>query len=291
MLRKKRYRFLITTSILIIFISLITTGCSSGNEFRPGPGEAQPDNNFIMLSTTTSTYDSGLLDYLNPVFTEQSGIEVLVIAQGTGAALESGSRGDADLILVHDRDSELKYVEEGFFIDRYDLMYNDFIIVGPADDPAGISDMENVIEALNLIAEKGHPFISRGDDSGTDRREKKLWELSNTNTEHKWYLSIGQGMSDTLVFTNESLGYTLADRGTYTAIKDRLDLTILFEEDPLLFNQYGIMAVNPEIHPHVKYEYALLYINFLVSEDGQNLIASYGLDGETLFYPGYGWSE
>lgn len=286
--RSKKLVFLITTSLLIIFLSLITTGCSRDNESRPGPGEAEPDNSYIMLATTTSTYDSGLLDYLNPVFTEQSGIEVLVIAQGTGAALESGSRGDADLILVHDRDSELKYVEEGLFIDRYDLMYNDFIIVGPADDPAGISDLENVIEAFKLIAEKEHPFISRGDDSGTDRREKKLWELSNVNTEPKWYLSIGQGMSDTLIFANETLGYTLTDRGTYAAIKDRLDLVILFEGDPLLFNQYGIMAVNPEVHPHVKYEYALQYIDFLVSVEGQNLIVSYSLDGETLFYPGFG---
>lgn len=286
--RHKIFVLLIVPSMLIFFLCLIAIGCSRDNELRPGPGETESDDGSIMLATTTSTYDSGLLDYLNPVFTEQFGIKVFIIAQGTGAALESGSRGDADLILVHDRESELIFVNDGIFIDRYDLMYNDFIIVGPADDPAGISDLENVIEVLNRVADKEQLFISRGDDSGTNRREKKLWELSNVNTEQTWYLSIGQGMSDTLIFTNETLGYTLTDRGTYAAIKDRLDLMVLFEGDPLLFNQYGIMAVNPEIHPHVKYEYALTYINFLVSEEGQNLIASYSIDGETLFYPGFG---
>ncbi len=246
-------------------------------------------DDFIILATTTSTYDSGLLDFLNPIFTEKTGLEVQVVSQGTGAALESGARGDADVLLVHDRTSELVLVEKGAFVDRYDVMYNDFIIVGPADDPAGIMDVESVVDAFNLIADGGHNFISRGDDSGTHSMELRLWERAAIYPAgQNWYLSIGQGMGDTLIMANEQLGYSMTDRGTYMAMKDNLDLEIALEGDPFLLNQYGVMAVNPDEHSHVKYDYALMYIEFLMSEEGQELINSYQVNGETLFFPGYG---
>ncbi|HSW35666.1 MAG TPA: substrate-binding domain-containing protein [Candidatus Limnocylindrales bacterium] len=244
---------------------------------------------YITLSTTTSTYDSGLLDFINPIFTAQSGIEVRIVSLGTGAALESGQRGDADVLLVHDRATELKLVEEGYFVDRFDVMYNDFVIVGPADDPAGVLAAANADEAFNLIALGKHPFASRGDDSGTNRKELRLWAAAGIDPKDAdWYFSIGQGMGDTLRFTNEKLGYTVVDRGTFIALRNGLALTIVLEGDPVLFNQYGVMVVNPELHPHVKYDLAMEYVEFLMSDEGQNLITSYQIDGETLFFPGFG---
>lgn len=271
--------------VLLIAITLLFfVGCAQ---------ETAPDgdliDDFIILATTTSTYDSGLLDFLNPKFKEKTGLEVQVVSQGTGAALETGKRGDADVLLVHDRASELQLVEEGFFVDRYDVMYNDFIIVGPADDPASVKDVERVNDAFNLIADGGHTIISRGDDSGTHRMELRLWESAAIDPAGQdWYLSIGQGMGDTLIMANEQLGYSMTDRGTYVAMKDKLELEVVLQGDPVLFNQYGVMAVNPDEHPHVKYEYALMYIDFLMSDEGQELINSYQVNGETLFFPGYG---
>ena len=253
------------------------------------PEEPELIDDFIILATTTSTYDSGLLDFLNPIFTERTGLEVQVVSQGTGAALETGARGDADVLLVHDRASELRLVEEGAFVDRFDVMYNDFIIVGPAEDPAGVLGVESVVEAYNLIADGGYTFVSRGDDSGTHRMELRLWESAGIDPAGQgWYLSIGQGMGDTLNMANEELGYAMTDRGTYVAMKGNLDLVITLEGGPVLFNQYGVMAVNPDEHPHVKYDYALMYIEFLMSDEGQGLIESYQVNGETLFFAGYG---
>lgn len=283
--------------LLALLPALLFTGCAE--EAVPEPeeveeaveeeAEEETTEDFIILATTTSTYDSGLLDFLNPIFTEETGIEVQVVSQGTGAALETGSRGDADVLLVHDRASELQLVEEGAFVDRHDVMYNDFIIVGPEDDPAGVKDDELVVDALALIAEGEHTFVSRGDDSGTHRMEQRLWEDAGLDPEGRgWYQSIGQGMGDTLNMANEQLGYAMTDRGTYVAMRDNLDLVIVLEGDPILFNQYGVMAVNPDEHPHVKYDEALMYINFLMSDEGQELIGSYQVNGETLFFPGYG---
>lgn len=252
-------------------------------------GEPEMFDDHIILATTTSTYDSGLLDYLNPIFTKQTGIEIQVVSQGTGAALETGTRGDADVLLVHDRVSELQMVEEGTFVDRVDVMYNDFIIVGPAEDPAAVSEVNTAAEALTRIAGSEEIFVSRGDDSGTHRMELRLWESSGIDPAgQNWYLSIGQGMGDTLNMASEEMGYAMTDRGTFVAMKENLDLVIVLEGDPMLFNQYGVMAVNPEKHPHVKYEYALMYIDFLMSDEGQELINSYQVNGETLFFPGYG---
>jgi len=278
---------------LVIGLLFFATGCAQ--ETTPPEVESAPEeevqliDDFIILATTTSTYDSGLLDFLNPIFQEQTGLEVRVVSQGTGAALETGRSGDADILLVHDRKSELTGVEEGYFVDRFDVMYNDFVLIGPADDPAGVSAVTTAVEALTLIAESGSVFVSRGDDSGTNRMELRLWEAAGITPEDQGsYEAIGQGMGDTIRHTDERLGYTLTDRGTYVAMKDAIDLVIVLEGDPMLFNQYGVMAVNPDKHPGVKYDYAMMYINFLMSEEGQTLINSYQVNGETLFFPGYG---
>jgi len=293
---------LLVCLILILSTALIAGGCAE--EPAPEPEEEaveeeveeveeEPEEELIddtiTLATTTSTYDSGLLDFLNPIFAEQTGLEVEVISQGTGAALETGKRGDADVLLVHDRASELELVEEGYFVDRYDVMYNDFIFVGPEEDPAGVKDADKALEALNLIADSESTFVSRGDDSGTHRMEERLWEDAGIDPAGEdWYLSIGQGMGDTLTMANEELGYAMTDRGTYVAMRDNLDLVIVLEGDPVLFNQYGVMVVNPDEHPHVKHDYAMMYIDFLMSDEGQELINSYQVNNETLFSPGYG---
>jgi len=294
--------FLPVCLILVLITALIASGCTE--EPAPEPEEEaieeeveeveeEPEekliDDLITLTTTTSTYDSGLLDFLNPIFTEQTGLEVKIISQGTGAALEIGKRGDADVLLVHDRASELQLVKEGYFLDRYDVMYNDFIFVGPGDNPAGVEDADKAFEGLNLIACSESTFVSRGDNSGTHRMEKRLWEGAGIDPAGEgWYFSIGQGMGETLNMANEKLGYTMTDRGTYASMQDNLELVIVLEGDPFLFNQYGVMAVNPDKHPHVKYDYALMYIEFLMSDQGQELINSYEVNEETLFFPGYG---
>lgn len=294
MSKRKSIRYYQLFMVLVsIFLLVFTAGCSEKALPEGQPETEEPTQveitDSIILATTTSTYDSGLLDFINPIFTSQTGIEVQVVSQGTGAALETGSRGDADVLLVHDRTSELKLVEEGTFVDRHDVMYNEFIIVGPAEDPAGVLSVTGVVEAFNLIAESGSTFISRGDDSGTHRMEQRLWNSAEIDPEGQpWYQAVGQGMGDTLNMANESLGYSLTDRGTFVAMKDTLDLVIVLEGDPVLFNQYGVMAVSPDLHSHVKYDLAMLYVNFLMSDAGQDLIASYQVNGETLFFPGYG---
>ncbi len=294
-MRGKSLRGKMWSCLLLLLLALLLMAAGCGGDAGPddeaadqGEGEVE-ESVTILLSTTTSTYDSGLLDYLIPVFTEQTGIEVEILSQGTGQALETGKRGDADVLLVHDRAAELELVEEGFFVDRHDVMYNDYVIVGPAEDPAGVKDVESVVEAFNLISAGGHTFVSRGDDSGTHRKELRLWEEAGVDPAGAdWYLPAGQGMGATLTMAHENLAYTLTDRATYVSMKDELELEIVLEGDPALFNQYGIMAVNPEKHPHVKYEQALQFIEFLMSEEGQELISSFQVAGETLFFPGLG---
>lgn len=297
MFNRSSIQFKILLGLLVMVAFFVISGCAEETApvDEPVEDESTPEeepeliDDFIILATTTSTYDSGLLDFLNPIFTEQTGLEVQVVSQGTGAALETGARGDADVLLVHDRASELQLVEDGSFVNRYDVMYNDFIIVGPEADPAGVTEVTAVVDALTLIYEAGEPFISRGDDSGTHRMEQRLWTSADLNPDGQdWYRSIGQGMGDTLNMANEVMGYAMTDRGTYVAMGDNLDLVIVLEGDPVLFNQYGVMAVNPDEHPHVKYDYAMMYIEFLMSDEGQNLINSFQVNGETLFFPGYG---
>lgn len=290
---------LLTAGLILLFIFALlgAAGCAPAAvtpdpapepPAEPEPVEQPKTSGYILLATTTSTYDSGLLDYLVPVFTEETGIEVRILSRGTGAALELGQRGDADVLLVHDRDAELKLVEEGYFTDRYDSMYNDFILVGPAADPAGIGNIESVLEALQALAAGGYDFVSRGDDSGTHRMELRIWESAGIEPAGDWYHAVGAGMGETLRVADEKEGYTLTDRGTYVALRDTLDLEILLEGDILLFNQYGVMAVNPEKHPHVQYDRAIKFIEFIMSEKGQALVADYKVDGEVLFFPGYG---
>ncbi|MDO9534412.1 MAG: substrate-binding domain-containing protein [Bacillota bacterium] len=272
---------LLCLTLAIILIG----GCSNAPVDK---GEVDKVDEFIILATTTSTYDSGLLDVLLPVFSQKYGTKVRVISQGTGQALETGKRGDADLLLVHDRASELQLVEEGHFTDRQDVMFNDFIVVGPSADPAGLKGIEKVTDAFTAIAFGGHTFVSRGDDSGTNRKELSLWEKAGIGDFKDWYLSVGQGMGDTLRMAGEKQAYTLTDRATYLSLKNSLDLEIVLEGDSLLFNQYGIMAVNPANHSHVKYESAVKFIDFLMSSEGQELIAFFQIGGEGLFFPGKG---
>lgn len=293
--RKNGSRFLLlAVATCFMFTFLLVSGCSQvpapiQDDKEPaaeGKAEEVQADEFIILATTTSTYDSGLLDVLLPAFTEKYGIKVHVLSKGTGQALEIGKRGDADVLLVHDRPTELKLVEEGYFTDRRDVMYNDFIVVGPPADPVGVKEINKVTEAFAAIASRGYTFLSRGDDSGTNRVERSLWEEAGVSDFGDWYLSVGQGMGDTLRMASEMQAYTLADRATYLSLKDKLDLEILLEGDPILFNQYGIMVLNPARHPYVKYESALKLIEFMLSPEGQQIIASFQIGGESLFFPG-----
>lgn len=246
----------------------------------------------ILCASTTSTQNSGLFDHILPLFEQKTGIHVKVIAVGTGAALEIGRRGDADVLLVHAKDDELKMVAEGWFTDRHDLMYNDFIILGPSSDTAGIRGMKQAQVALARIASAKTPFVSRGDNSGTNKKEMKLWKASGLDPEgEKWYLEVGQGMAKTLRIAGEKQAYTLSDRGTFLSMKDkeRIALDIVVEGDPELFNQYGVMAVNPENHSHVKYREVMEFINWLTSDEGQRAIASFkDVKGNQLFIPNAG---
>ena len=241
----------------------------------------------IKLATTTSTENSGLLGVLLPSFEEKYDIKVDVIAVGTGAAVELGENGDVDIILVHARAAEEQFVEEGYGVNRRDVMHNDFIILGPAEDPAGIKGEESAISALMKIAntEAVTYFVSRGDDSGTHKKELSLWDSANIIPEGDWYLEIGQGMGAALQVADERQGYVLSDKGTYLSYKDKIDLEILSEGDPLLFNPYGIITVNPATHSHVKYIEAMQLIAWMTSIEGQEIIGNYKVDGEVLFYP------
>lgn len=243
----------------------------------------------LRCASTTSTQNSGLFDYLLPIFEKETGIKVDVVAVGTGAAIELGKRGDADFVFVHAKEQELKAVEEGYFVDRHDVMYNDFVVIGPSDDPVKINGTRSVTEAFRKIADSEYPFVSRGDNSGTHTKELSIWKKINIDPEgEKWYLDVGQGMAKTQRIANEKRAYTLTDRGTWLATKDKdkLDMIIVLEGDPLLFNQYGVMAVNPEKHKHVKYNEAMEFINWIISEEGQQAIASYtDQRGNKLFIP------
>ena len=243
----------------------------------------------IVCASTTSTQNSGLFEHILPVFEKKTGIKVKVVAVGTGAALELGKRGDADVALVHAKDDELKMVQEGWFTDRHDLMYNDFIIAGHNSDPAGIKGMKEAQKSFGKIAEAKAVFVSRGDQSGTHKKELSLWKAAGVNPAGKeWYLEVGQGMSKTLRIALEKQAYTLTDRGTYLSMEDnvRNELKILVEGDPALFNQYGVMAINPVKHPSVKYKEAMVFINWLISEEGQKVIASFKDNkGNQMFFP------
>ncbi len=243
----------------------------------------------LKCASTTSTQNSGLFEYLLPEFEKDTGIKVDVIAVGTGAALELGRRGDVDVVFVHAKDDELRMLREGWFVNRHDVMYNDFVIVGPPEDPASVHKATSAVDAFRRIATKKSRFISRGDNSGTNKKEIKIWKASGINPEgHRWYLKVGQGMAKTLRIASNLRAYTLTDRGTYLSLIDResLGMKILFEGDPMLFNQYGVMAVNPKRHPHVRFKEAMEFIKWLISERGQKVIASFrDRKGHQLFHP------
>jgi tungstate transport system substrate-binding protein len=242
----------------------------------------------IVVASTTSTEDSGLFKHILPLFKAKTGIDVKVVAQGTGQALDTGRRGDADVVFVHAKPAEEKFLAEGFGVKRYPVMYNDFVLIGPKSDPAGVNGGKDIVAALKVIKEKGAPFISRGDRSGTHLAELNLWKLADIDIEKDkgpWYKSIGQGMGAALNTASASNAYVLSDRGTWLAFKNRGDLAISVQGDKRLFNQYGVMLVNAEKHPGVKKELGQAFIDWLVSPEGQKAIADCKIGGEQLFYP------
>ncbi len=242
----------------------------------------------IVVASTTSTQDSGLFEYLLPLFTKKTGITVKVVAQGTGQALDTGRRGDADVVFVHAKSAEEKFLAEGQGVQRYPVMYNDFVLIGPKSDPAGIKGMKDVGKAFQTIKNKQASFISRGDRSGTNIAELKLWKDAGIDIEKDkgpWYKSIGQGMGAALNTAGASNAYVLSDRGTWIHFKNKGDLQILVEGDQRMFNQYGVMLVNPAKHPNVKKEFGQAFIDYLISPEGQKAIANYKINGQQLFYP------
>ena len=241
----------------------------------------------IVVASTTSTQDSGLFNYLLPIVREKTGVEVKVLAQGTGQALDTARRGDADVVFVHAKSAEEKFLAEGFGVKRYPVMYNDFVLIGPKGDPAGIRGLD-VVASLQTIKTKAAPFISRGDRSGTHIAELALWKdagIDVATDRGSWYKEIGQGMGAALNIASASNAYVLADRGTWLAFKNRGDLAILVEGDKRLFNQYGVMLVNPAKHTTVKKDAGQRFIDWLISREGQNAIAGYKIEGQQLFYP------
>jgi tungstate transport system substrate-binding protein len=245
----------------------------------------------IVVASTTSTQDSGLFGHILPLFKQKTGIDVRVVAQGTGQALDTARRGDADVVFVHAKSAEEKFLSQGFGVKRYPVMYNDFVLIGPASDPAGIKGSKDVAEALKTIRSKGAPFVSRGDRSGTHIAEIALWKAAGIDIEKEkgdWYKSIGQGMGAALNTASASNAYVLSDRGTWLSFKNPGSLAIVVEGDKRLFNQYGVMLVNPEKHPSVKKELGQQFIDWLVSPEGQKAIAAYKINGKQLFYPNAG---
>ena len=292
-------RFVFGMLSLIITVAFLTPGAFAGEKI-------------LKMSTTTSTQASGLLDVLLPELEKDTGIKVKVIAKGTGAAIRDGMDGNVDVIFVHAKAREEKFVKEGYGMKRYAVMHNDFVILGPKNDPAGIKGINSAAQALQNIADAKAFFISRGDDSGTHTKEQALWKNTALSLEKKistivkkgkkrevtfihpaglgqWYLSIGQGMGKALTFADEKQAYILADRGTYIKYKFgrdvAIELDVLCEGDPALVNPYGVIPINPKKHPHVKYSWSDEFANWLVSEKGQNVIANYRLLGKPLFYP------
>ncbi len=241
--------------------------------------------NVLRMSTTTSTENSGLLGVLNPAFEAKYNIKMHVIPVGTGKALKIGKNGDVDIVFVHAPAAELKYVQQGDFIDRSAVMHNDFVIVGPENDPADITSTKTITEALTKISANHSSFISRGDDSGTHKKEIQLWKNADIKPSGKWYLAVGQGMGAVLKMANDMQAYTLTDRGTLLAYSDKISLKILSEGDILLYNPYHVMAVNPKKHQSVQYDFAQKYITFLIGSEGQTIIRNFRLKGQPLFYP------
>ena len=254
----------------------------------PAVAQDKSQDRSILVASTTSTMDSGLFGHILPLFKAKTGIDVKVLSQGTGQALDTGRRGDADVVFVHAKPQEEKFLAEGFGVKRFPVMYNDFVLIGPKSDPAGVNGGKDIVAALRLIKERGAPFISRGDRSGTHVAELNLWTTAGIDIEKQkgpWYKEIGQGMGAALNTASAANAYVLADRGTWLSFKNKGDLIIAVEGDKRLFNQYGVMLVSPEKHPTVKAELGQVFIDWLISPEGQRAIANYKINGEQLFFP------
>lgn len=289
--------------LTVLLLTSVVVGCTqeADNPVTPetdtseetdNTDEEVEDNGEMILSTTTSTEDSGLLDFLLPVFKEDTGIEVKTIAVGTGKALQMGRDGEADVLLVHAKESELEFIEEGYGTERHDVMYNDFILVGPEDDPLNLKtdNPDNILEGLKTIEAEEFTFVSRGDDSGTHKKELGIWETAGIEPSGDWYLDSGSGMGDVLKLANERQAYTITDRATYLSMVDDLDLDIIIEGDKNLFNQYGVIPVNPEVLDNpdqINNEGAKEFRDWLISDKVQDLIKEFGVEeyGEPLFIP------
>jgi tungstate transport system substrate-binding protein len=270
-----------TVGLIVLFVLSLTSAAASEGE----PLQSGGDLPRIKLATTTSTDNSGLLAEILPVFTAETGFEVDVIAAGTGRALTLGMNGDVDVVLVHARAREDNFVADGYGVNRRDVMHNDFIIVGQAEDPAGVGAAPGAAQGMAAIAAARSLFISRGDDSGTHTRERELWDAAGLEPEGTWYREAGQGMGMVLTIASETGGYTLTDRGTWLAMQHRLDLEIIFDGDPALSNPYGIIAVNPALHRHANYMGAMVLIGWITSPAGQKRIGEFTVGGDVLFLP------
>lgn len=289
---KKRIFALVMVLALAVSMTLVFTGCGGGEE-EAATEEAVESKGTIILATTTSTKDSGLLDAILPAFTEETGWEVDVVSVGSGEAMEMGVNGEADVLLVHSPASEAEYVEGGHADEtgRLDVMYNDFVVIGPEEDPAGVGAdaAEDAVAAFTAILEKEAVFISRADDSGTHKKELSIWEKAELTPEGDWYVEAAAGMGDVITMTDEKAGYTLSDRATWLNVGGNTALKILCEKDPsgLLNNQYGVICVNPEKNENINHEGAVAFQEWIVSESTQALIGEYGAEeyGEALFIP------
>ncbi|MGI6420670.1 MAG: substrate-binding domain-containing protein [Syntrophomonadaceae bacterium] len=282
-------------SFLLIMAMLLSVfaiaGCQQQEEPAPqqqaGDKAPTPEDPQLTLATTTSTQDSGLLDVILPDFEAKTGYQVEVIAVGSGAAMSMGESGDADVLLVHSRAAEDEFIAAGHGVDRHDVMYNDFLIIGPAADPAGIKGGNDAVAAITQISESEAIFLSRGDESGTHKKELSIWRAAGIEPSGDWYNSVGKGMGDTYRMADEMQGYTLIDRATYLANKGNYSLEPMVEGDELLFNPYGVIAVSPEKYPNINYEGATAFIQWIISDETQALIAEFGKDqyGQSLFIP------
>jgi len=271
----------------LIFSLFILAACAPPALPSKDQAAAREPARELVLATTTSTYDSGLLDAILPDFEAKTGIKVDVVAVGTGQALKLGEAKDADVLLVHAKSREEQFVADGYAPYRKDVMYNDFVILGPSDDPAGVKGMEKAADAFKKIAESQSIFVSRGDNSGTHMKEMSIWETAGVEPSGDWYQSAGQGMGAVLTMTDEQQAYTLSDRSTYLSRKDNLDLDILVEGDPILFNQYGVLPIAQDEAHQDKFAAAEAFVNWITGPDTQKLIAEFGKDkyGQQLFYP------
>lgn len=290
-------RFISLSLVILLLLSVFMVACTKTdtppeNDNPPVDQNSPPveqAKGSILLSTTTSTDDSGLLGAILPEFTKDTGYDVKVVAVGTGQALQMGRDGDADVLLVHAKASEEEFVAEGHGIERFDVMYNDFVLLGPKDDSLKLKDEagSDIVEALSIISKSGKSFVSRADDSGTHKMELNLWKDANIEPEGNWYVEAGQGMGAVIQMTNEMLGYTMSDRATYLSMMNELDLEIVVEGDTKLFNQYGVIAVKPEKNDKINADGAQAFVDWMISDKGQKLIGEYGKDtfGQPLFIP------